>query len=199
MIDVQDELSWTTPLLPVLTSYRNVGSTILAMGLKYGEQHYRHHMTRVLTLLLFITSVLLPACTPEYDTINGCEIRPNTTCISFELNGADMRGADLRGANLSGTSLNRADLRSANLSGAHLYEANMRNASLHSANLTNADLRQADLSGGLIGADLRGASLNRADLRGANLSGALYDKDTVFSISTPKGFDPEAAGMVLME
>ena len=75
----------------------------------------------------------------------------------------------------------------------------MRNASLHGANLTEADLRNADLSGGFIGADLRGANLNRADLRGANLSGALYDKDTVFSISTPKDFDPEAAGMVLQE
>ena len=154
-------------------------------------------MIRVLTLLLFITYLLLPACTPEYDTINGCEVRPNTTCISFELNGAVLREADLRSANLSGSSLNRADLRGANLSGAYLRDTNLRNASLHGANLTEADLRQANLSGGFIGADLRGANLNRADLRGTNLTGALYDKDTVFSISVPMDFDPKTAGMVL--
>ena len=156
-------------------------------------------MKKVLALMFFSTTLLLPACTPEYETINGCEIRPNTTCVSFQLNGAILREADLRRANLSGASLNRADLRGANLSGAYLREANFRNASLHGANLTEADLRQANLSGGFIGADLRGANLNRADLRGTKLTGALYDKDTVFSISTPKGFDPEAAGMVLMK
>jgi len=70
-------------------------------------------MIRALTLLLFVTFVLLPACTPEYETINRCEIRPNTTCVAFKLNGADLSGADLRGADLSGTSFNRADLSAA--------------------------------------------------------------------------------------
>ena len=152
-------------------------------------------LIKVSALLVFCTTVFLPACTPEYETINGCEIRPNTTCISFELNGAALRDADLRGSNLSGTSLNRADLRGANLMGADISGTDMRNASLHSANLTNADLRQADLSGGFIGADLRRASLNKADLRGANLSGVLYDKNTVL----PPDLDPEEAGMVLVE
>ena len=97
-------------------------------------------MKKVLALMFFSIIVSLTACSPEYETINGCEIKPNTTCVSFDLNGAVLREADLRGA-----------------------------------------------------------ILHRSDLRGANLRGALYDKDTVFSISIPEGFDPEEAGLVLME
>ena len=97
-------------------------------------------MKKVLALIFFCTIVSPPACSPEYETFNGSEIRPNTTCVSFDLNGAVLRKADLRGANLTETRLNRTDLR-----------------------------------------------------------GALYDKDTVFSISIPKGFDPEGAGLVLKE
>jgi uncharacterized protein YjbI with pentapeptide repeats len=54
-------------------------------------------------------------------------------------------------------------------------------AYLNGANLSRANLSKADLLG--------------ANLTGADLRGARYDKDTIF----PKGFDPEAAGMVLVE
>ena len=78
-----------------------------------------------------------------------------------------------------------ADLRNINLSGADLTEANLSGADLSGADLRGADLREADLSD----ADLRGA-----DLWGANLRGARYNADTTW----PEGFDPVAAGAVLM-
>jgi uncharacterized protein YjbI with pentapeptide repeats len=59
-----------------------------------------------------------------------------------------------------------------------------------------ADLRDIDLGGASLGwailvrADLRGANLN-----GADLSGAKYNGDTVW----PEGFDPVAAGAVLVD
>ena len=49
---------------------------------------------------IFITAVLLTACAPKYETINGCEIRPKTECSKFALSEANLQGADLRGANL---------------------------------------------------------------------------------------------------
>jgi uncharacterized protein YjbI with pentapeptide repeats len=53
-----------------------------------------------------------------------------------------------------------------------------------------ADLQGVDLSG----ADLGGANLSRADLRGAK-----YDANTKWPVlPQPEGFDPEAAGAVLV-
>ena len=57
--------------------------------------------------------------------------------------------------------------------------------------LIKADLQGIDLSG----ADLYKANLTGANLSRANLREAKYDKHTKF----PDGFDPEAAGMVLVE
>ena len=59
-----------------------------------------------------------------------------------------------------------------------------------------ADLRDIDLTGAdLSGANLTGANLSRADLRVANLSDATYNTETMW----PEGFDPVAAGAVLVE
>ena len=57
---------------------------------------------------------------------------------------------------------------------------------LKGANLASIDLSEANLNY----ADLRGA-----DLQGADLSGTKYNKSTKF----PESFDPEEAGMVLVE
>ncbi len=101
--------------------------------------------------------------------------------IVIDLSQADLRGADLRGANLS-----EADLISTRLKG-----ANLRGADLSEAILAGADLRSANL----FRADLNGADLIFADLRGANLSQAEYTKNTIW----PEGFDPDAAGAILIE
>ena len=131
-------------------------------------------MKKVLTLLFSITAVLITACapnTPKYETVNDCEIRPETQCSKFALSGADLRGADLSGAILSEAILSEAILR-------------------------GADLREAVLSGTyLSGADLSDADLSGADLSEASLIDALYNEYTKF----PEGFDPETAGMVLAE
>ena len=71
--------------------------------------------------------------------------------------------------------------------------ADLKGADLTGANLEWADLEGADLTGAnLEGADLKGANLGWADLTGANLKGAEADQFTHW----PKGFDPEAAGVI---
>ena len=62
--------------------------------------------------------------------------------------------------------------------------------------LRKADLQGVDLRGiNLAGVILHQANLSGANLSGANLTGAKYNKHTVF----PEGFDPDTAGMVLVE
>jgi len=57
---------------------------------------------KVLTLLFFITAVLLTACAPKYEAVNGCEIRPKTECSKFALSEANLQGAELSEADLTG-------------------------------------------------------------------------------------------------
>ena len=91
--------------------------------------------------------------------------------------GERLEGDELRGAVLSA----RDDLSGANLTG-----ANLQFISLRGFNLSRADLS---------GANLILVHLNGANLSGPNLQGATY---TAFS-KWPEGFDPEAAGAVLVE
>ena len=123
-------------------------------------------MKKILISLFLITAVLLIACAPKYEMVNGCEIRPKTQCSKFDLSEADLSMAKLNGANLSEANLSRADLRGADLSAAYLGAAN-----------------------------LRGADLSEANLHGAYLHEAIYEHSTIL----PEGFDPEEAGMVLVE
>ena len=69
-----------------------------------------------------------------------------------------------------------ADLVAANLAGANLSRAHLRGANLKMAHLFQADLR--------------GANLTAADL-----TAAAADQYTTW----PKGFDPEAAGVIVEE
>ena len=69
-------------------------------------------------------------------------------------------------------------------------------ADLQGIDLSGLDLSSANLSGAsLHWADLRGANLRWADLTGADLSDAKNNADTTW----PKGFNPAAAGAVLVE
>ena len=134
-------------------------------------------MRKVLTLVVFITAVLITACSPKYKTVNGCEIRPKAKCSNFILTEADLSDADL--------------------SNASLYKADLSGANLSAANLNYVDFQEADLSGAnLQGARLYGADLRDANLTGANLRGAKYNKFTQFTLET---FDLNAAGMELID
>ena len=137
--------------------------------------------------LLMAMAILLSGCNAEttvlqplQPTVDTCEIKPEAQCPNADLGDADLHDANLSDAYLHGANLSEANLRGADLSWADLREAN----------LAGADLSEAHL----YGVDLRGASLREADLRSANLSGARYDANTQW----PEGFDPEAAGAVLM-
>ena len=98
------------------------------------------------------------------------------------INGCKIEPAtDCRGAILVGADLSHAELRAADLTG----------ADLSGALLSGADLSHTDF----VDADLSGADLSRANLVGAMLRLAKYNADTKW----PLGFDPEAAGAVLVE
>jgi len=105
--------------------------------------------------------------------------------------GVNLSYADLSGVDLWAANLNRVDLWAANLSGANLWVANLSGAYPIRANLSGAYMVSANLSG----AYLIRANLFGANLFGANLSGAEYTKETIW----PEGFDPIAAGAVLVE
>ncbi len=128
-----------------------------------------------------------------------------------DLSNANLIGADFGKANLRGARLSGVDLRGAYLGGAQLGKAVLICAEMERAYLQGADLQDADL----VGANLEGAELQAADLRGArladlhpipnnpkdsvqvkaNLKKAKYDAKTQW----PEGFDPEAAGVILVE
>ena len=168
------------------------------------------------TIALTAIILLAWACT---DTINGCEIKPETQCTGADLRGANLSRAtltqanlsraDLREADLSGANPSGANLSNANLSGANLSDANLRDANLRDANLRDANLHQSSLGGAdLRGADLRGADLSFANsLDEANLKGAIYNTKTLWRVKDSASgvkmrasyFDAVAAGAVLVE
>ncbi len=82
------------------------------------------------------------------------------------------------------------DLIDASLVGEDLSDINLSGMDFSGADLRSANLQNANLSD----ADLSGADLSTADLTGADLLGAQYNTETIF----PLGFDPVAAGMVLV-
>lgn len=140
-------------------------------------------------------------------------------------NDVSLSGADLTATSLESTDLSFANLKEARLAKANMYRtdlslANMRGANLKEAkfyhpNLTLSDLRQADLRGAVLdGASLPSTDLREADLRSTDLSrceletiginnkiyktdleGARYDRATRW----PDGFDPKAAGAILVK
>ena len=133
-------------------------------------------LIKVSALLVFCTTVFLPACTPEYETINGCEIIPKTRCSNVDLSNADLSEVDL--------------------SNATLYQSDLTGANLSAATLNYTDLQEANLSGAnMQETRLYGSDLREANLEGTDLSGAKYNKFTQF----PEAFDPNAAGMELIE
>jgi hypothetical protein len=76
----------------------------------------------------------------------------------------------------------------------------LERADLRKLRLGGANLRWADLSGAnLYNVDLSGAILFRANLFKADLREAKYNANTKWPVlPQPEGFDPEAAGAVLV-
>ncbi len=133
-----------------------------------------------------------------------------------DFSGADLSGANLfdasfyYGSNLAGADLRGAVMANARLDGIILAGADARGAILTyggvSGDLSGADMRNADLRGTYFASETNwsGANLQNADLRDAhieddtiakaNLTGALYNGKTAF----PPGFDPAAAGAILV-
>ena len=134
---------------------------------------------------------------PELDTKNCLtKIKTNTVvgsvpeCEWVDLRGVQLRGAFMYGIKLRGATLRRAILTGANLRYAILVGANLRYAEMAGANLNYANLSYANLRQ----TNLLGADLMQTNLTGTYLGGALYNSETIW----PKGFDPKAAGAVLV-
>ena len=53
---------------------------------------------------------MLTACGPNHETVNRCEVRPETQYSNFALSEADLQGVDLSGANLTGAIMRAAYL-----------------------------------------------------------------------------------------
>ncbi len=107
--------------------------------------------------------------------------------IVANLEGADLREAHLEGADLIEADLKRANLRFAYLEGALLLGTHMEEANLRFAHLEGADLIEAHLEM----ADLREVMYDDKTI----WTETKYNKDTQW----PEGFDPEAAGCILVE
>ena len=152
--------------------------------------------------------------------LDGADLRGadfvNVSLYRATLNRANLREARLLGAILAGATLDGADLQDANLSGAlvegaTLDGANLQNAVLSNANLIGATLDHANLQGAhldgagfqqasLVGAKLQGASFAGENLYDAHLYGAQLQNAQADSKTTwPKDFDPDAAGVVLID
>jgi len=127
--------------------------------------------------------------------------------------GGNFRGADLTGANFTKADLTGADFRGALMVNSVLDRTVLNGANLEKADLTRDDelthvkLRKANLRNLKGISKVRDVDFSEADLRGANLVGlemvagpsrfrkAKYNSQTLW----PKGFDLEAAGVVLVE
>lgn len=123
-----------------------------------------------------------------------------------DLSMARMELSDLAWAKLHRANLSHADLSLANFWGAEVTLANLTSANLDVTNFTEANLSKSNLSGAkLNGTNLSKAQLQRAILHGAEFIGVpLYGTDVTkaeYTRSTiwPKGFNPIAAGAVLVE
>lgn len=120
--------------------------------------------------------------------------------IRFDLTSTDINGADLSEADLSQTNLSFAELREvnltrANLSGADLSGTNLSGKNLSGVNFSNAKLTFANLSeADLSGANLSDTDISEAKLLNTTLNSAFYTSKTIW----PDGFDPQAAGSVLL-
>lgn len=119
-----------------------------------------------------------------------------------QLQRAALVDAVLNGADIGGAQLNQADLTRVNAPDVVAINTNFRGATLNDSIFIGARLNEADFTNANMGgADFTDAKFINADLRdannlaGATLTGAEYNSNTRF----PNGFDPDAAGMVLIE
>ncbi|NBS15657.1 MAG: pentapeptide repeat-containing protein [Gammaproteobacteria bacterium] len=105
--------------------------------------------------------------------VDGCTIKPKTTCYKANLSGVDLSGEDLTSAILI-----KVNLTGATLKGTKFVNAKMWNSVLDSADLTAADVKGAVLANAslkkatLKQTEMSGAVLVHRDLTGANLDGA---------------------------
>ena len=125
-------------------------------------------------------------------TINGCEIKPGTSCNGANLYGADLSYLDLtdssfKRANFIDSFLSYADLTDVRFLSADLTDADLSSATLNGTNFKRADLINANLSNANISdaffkfTDLSGADLsNVVGWDTANFNRAYFNSQTIF-------------------
>lgn len=124
---------------------------------------------------------------PDPYVVNGCELKPGTSCPGVDLRHADLRGLNLNGADLSGANLNRADMKLVELKGANLSGATLLGSDLSLGQLQGADFSNADLTGAnmdfsrLAGADMSNANMTAVSLEAAWAPKARFVGTTLVS------------------
>lgn len=118
-----------------------------------------------------------------------------STMTGTILRNACLDGATMIEANLIGAALMLALVRSANLQRANLTDAGLNMAKFQASDLTSANLTNADVGR----TSFEGACLKRAVMKCRRLEMAIL-RDATFDVDTewPEGFDPMAAGAILI-
>lgn len=107
----------------------------------------------------------------------------------------NMSRVNFRGASCYGADFRNSDLKGSIMTGANFKRANLKNADLRGLNLRTTKVDHANFDGCLLGqANLQGMDLSRTNVDKARLVIARYDEKTLW----PPGFDPKAAGAVLV-
>ncbi|UZF55286.1 pentapeptide repeat-containing protein [Gordonia polyisoprenivorans] len=117
--------------------------------------------------------------------VNGCVVKPSTSCANADLSGAVLRGAsfhyaDLTGANLSGAAVAFAGFTYASMANADLSNTTLTGVSLNEilgsiafGHADQADFSQIQLGGNAaVNASMNGARFDHAGLTLTNLVGA---------------------------
>lgn len=135
-----------------------------------------------------VTAAALRAGLIETKDLSGLSMKGEDLC-GMTICYRKIRSGDFSGAKLRDSRLQGCDLRAAIFVEADLYRTVFHDADLRGADFSGSDVTEADFSKArLEGADMRCESLEKARL------GATYDKLTKW----PEGFDPVAAGAVLV-
>ena len=89
------------------------------------------------------TTTFTPVSPPTqaaYAMVNGCVIKPSTTCRNDDLSGANLSGTDLSWSDFTDSTMVAANLAGTNLTGGDFAGVNLNGANLTGANLGGADI-----------------------------------------------------------
>lgn len=132
-------------------------------------------------------------------TFRECSLKhcnfSGATMEGTDFYGADLTGSDFRAAKLFFLQAVLANFSETNFEGGDFTKFPMSNMKLHKASFRKATGFTSISFCDCAGSDFRGADLSKATFYESKFAKAKYDRKTRF----PSSFDPEEAGMILVE